>query len=50
VTTTYHTLVADYKDEKNKDEKSPLHKFEWFRIVLDEGLSRHSLSTKPLLT
>jgi SWI/SNF-related matrix-associated actin-dependent regulator of chromatin subfamily A3 len=32
VLTTYHTLVVDH----NKKSK-PLHRVEWFRVVLDEG-------------
>jgi SNF2 family DNA or RNA helicase len=41
VVTTYHTLVADYKDKS-----SPLHKLEWFRIVLDEGPLNYSFKSK----
>ncbi|KAH7381987.1 SNF2 family N-terminal domain-containing protein [Cadophora sp. MPI-SDFR-AT-0126] len=32
VLTTYNTLVADYESRY-----SPLHKFNWYRVVLDEG-------------
>jgi len=35
VITTYHTLVADFKEIG--DKSSPLHEVEWFRVVLDEG-------------
>jgi SNF2 family DNA or RNA helicase len=34
VLTTYHTIVSDFADKS-----SPLHAIEWYRVVLDEGLS-----------
>lgn len=35
VLTTYKTLATDVASNR-----SPLHSIEWFRIVLDEGMSR----------
>ena len=34
VLTTYHTIVSDFGDKS-----SPLHAMEWYRVVLDEGIS-----------
>jgi SWI/SNF-related matrix-associated actin-dependent regulator of chromatin subfamily A3 len=34
VLTTYNTLTRDFQ---RKDESSTLHRFDWRRIVLDEG-------------
>jgi SWI/SNF-related matrix-associated actin-dependent regulator of chromatin subfamily A3 len=34
VLTTYHTIVSDFGDKS-----SPLHAMEWYRVVLDEGVS-----------
>jgi len=36
VLTTYHTIVSDFGDKS-----SPLHAMEWYRVVLDEGISIH---------
>lgn len=36
VLTTYHTIVSDFADKS-----TPLHAMEWYRVVLDEGISEH---------
>ena len=38
VLTTYHTIVSDFGDKS-----SPLHAMEWYRVVLDEGISEDDL-------
>lgn len=41
VITTYHTIVSDFADKS-----SPLHAMEWYRIVLDEGISKSRVKTE----
>ena len=43
VLTTYHTLVADFREKP-----IPLHEVDWFRVVLDEGKENHSLASPGL--
>jgi SNF2 family DNA or RNA helicase len=40
VITTYSTLAKEHGGEKGGRNKSPLHNFAWYRVVLDEGRSK----------
>ena len=37
VITTYSTLAKEHESKLLGKEKSPLHDFAWYRVVLDEG-------------
>ena len=40
VLTTYHTVLAEWKKGTSAGVRNrrPIHRFSWYRIVLDEGI------------